>query len=159
MTVYGIDPGITGAVAVIHGDDEIEIHDAPVYQDGKRTRIDACGCFTLLHGLNTADPMVFIEKSQPMPKNGSIAAFSLGYSFGVWIGVLASMGIRYELVTPQSWKKALMAGSPKEKDASRVVCDRLWPGQRENWWPLKRHHGRCDSLLLALYGKRKCQTT
>lgn len=109
--------------------------------------------------------MVTIEKSQPMPPmgrpgmekgvgHGSIASFSLGYSFGVWVGILASLEIPYQLVSPVTWKAALMKDSPKEKDASRIVADRLFPGQRENWWPLKKHHGRTDSLLLAEYGRR-----
>jgi len=109
--------------------------------------------------------MVTIEKSQPMPPmgrpgmekgvgHGSIASFSLGYSFGVWVGILAALEIPYQLVSPQTWKAALMKDSPKEKDASRIVADRLFPGQRENWWPLKKHHGRCDALLLAEYGRR-----
>jgi hypothetical protein len=109
--------------------------------------------------------MVTIEKSQPMPPmgrpgmekgvgHGSIASFSLGYSFGVWVGILAALEIPYQLVSPVTWKAALMKDSPKEKDASRIVADRLFPGQRENWWPLKKHHGRTDSLLLAEYGRR-----
>jgi crossover junction endodeoxyribonuclease RuvC len=154
-TFVGIDPGLDGAVAVISGE-EIEIFDTPTYNDGKRRRIDAAGCSVILSGICYKGlPFVSIEKSQPMPKNGSIGCFSLGYSFGVWIGVLSSRGIPYELVTPQSWKKALMPGMPKEKDASRVACDRLWPGQRENWWSLKKHHGRADALLLAEFGRRK----
>jgi crossover junction endodeoxyribonuclease RuvC len=155
-TFAGIDPGLDGAVAVICGE-EIEIFDTPTYEDGKRRRIDAAGAADLINGLNARlVPLVIsIEKSQPMPKNGSIGCFGLGYSFGVWIGVLATVGIPYELVTPQAWKKTLMAGMPKEKDASRVACDRLWPGQRENWWSMKKAHNRCDALLIAQYGRLK----
>jgi hypothetical protein len=110
--------------------------------------------------------MVTIEKSQPMPPmgrpgmekgvgHGSIASFSLGYSFGVWVGILAALEIPYQLVSPQTWKAALMKDSPKEKDASRIVADRLFPGQRENWWPLKKHHGRADAVLIAEWGRRQ----
>src|SRR5215469_2512034 len=156
----GIDPGLEGAVAAIEGG-EIEIRDTPTYQDGKRRRIDASKCATILREIKTYceskwEPlpyprdgatmthpakslMVSIEKSQPMPKNGSIGCFGLGYSYGTWIGILASLEIPYRLVTPQAWKKMLMPGEPKEKDASRIVADRLFPGQRDNWWPLKKH--------------------
>jgi hypothetical protein len=187
MTVWaGIDPGLTGAVAIIE-DGEIEIRDVAVFSDGKRTRIDAQKCAAMLREIKAyCEPqyktgldsegvttmtmtspakrlMVTIEKSQPMPPmgaskkvgHGSIASFSLGYSFGVWIGILASLEIPYQLVAPATWKAALMKDSPKEKDASRIVADRLFPGQRDNWWPLKKHHGRADALLIAEWGRRQ----
>lgn len=156
MLVCGIDPGITGAVAVIDSSSgEIEIHDVVVYEDGKRRRIDAAGCFALLRDIKADGPLkVFIEKSQPMPKNGSIGCFGLGYSFGVWIGILSALEIPYTLVTPQAWKKSLMPGEPKEKDSSRVVARRLFPSQTEEWLSRKKDHGRADAILLAEYGRR-----
>lgn len=180
----GIDPGLTGAIAVIDYD-EIEIHDTPVLSTGKRHVIDAARGAKLLREIKAycervTEPkqdglvlyeyvvregkrlMVTIEKSQPMPPamagktvgHGSIASFSLGQSFGIWIGILAALEIPYQLVAPATWKAALMKDQPKEKDASRLVADHLFPGQRDNWWPLKKHHGRCDALLIAEWGRR-----
>lgn len=161
MLYVGIDPGVTGAVSVIDctylESGEIECHDTPIYHDGKRTRINSADCGALLRDLKRESGgklAVFIEKSQPMPKNGSIACFGLGYSFGVWIGILAALEIPYTLVTPQAWKKALMPGEPKEKDSSRVVARRLWPAQTEEWLSRKKDHGRADALLIAEYGRR-----
>lgn len=159
MTVYvGIDPGVTGAVVVLE-DGELEFHDTPSYQDGKRTKIDAAGCAAILRKIDAARGnevmTVAIEKSQPMPKNGSIACFGLGYSFGIWIGVLAALEIPYTLVTPQAWKKELMPGEPKEKDASRIVARRLWPDQTEEALSRKKDHGRADAALIAEYARRK----
>jgi hypothetical protein len=184
VTVYlGIDPGLEGAVAAIESG-EIEIRDTPTYQDGKRRRIDAAKCAAILREIKgyclppdvPRNPfsgqkviakrlMVTIEKSQPMPGmipgmekmvgRGGIASFSLGYSFGVWVGILAALEIPYQLVSPVTWKAALMKDSPKEKDASRIVADRLFPGQWDNWWPLKKHHGRADAVLIAEWGRRQ----
>lgn len=151
--ILGIDPGVTGCVAGI-GDFGIVLDDTPTYKDGKRTRIDVVECVRTLIGYSDISGVTaFVEKVQPMPVNGSIACFSLGYSFGVWQGILASLRIPYQLVTPQAWKKSMMPGEPKEKDASRIVALRMFPelGSSLN---LVKHHNRADALLIAEYGRR-----
>ena len=169
----GIDPGLTGAVCIIEGE-ELEFHDTPTLSTGTRNVIDAAKCAALLRDVKgcfqngtyhpTRRLMVTIEKSQPMPPmgkkdgqtvgHGSIASFSLGYSFGVWIGILAALEIPYQTVAPQTWKALLMKGEPKEKDASRLVARRLWPTQTEEALSRKKDHGRADALLIAEYGRR-----
>jgi crossover junction endodeoxyribonuclease RuvC len=79
--------------------------------------------------------------------------FTMGRGLGTWEGVLAGLGIPYELVTPQRWKKALMDGMGKDKDASRLQAIRLFPaiaGQLAR----KKDDGRADALLIAEYGRR-----
>lgn len=174
----GIDPGLTGAVAIIEGE-ELEFHDTPVLSTGTRNVIDAAKCAALLRDIHWdcrmkdglllpreqhKRLMVTIEKSQPMPPmgkkdgqtvgHGSIASFSLGYSFGIWIGILAALEIPYQTVAPQTWKALLMKNEPKEKDASRLVARRLWPTQTEEALSRKKDHNRADALLLAEYGRR-----
>jgi crossover junction endodeoxyribonuclease RuvC len=108
-------------------------------------------------GVELPDPkrlLVVIEKVGAMPKQGVASVFTFGYGFGVWIGALAALEIPYQLVTPQAWKKLLMAGEPKEKDASRVVARRMWPSQTEESLSRKKDHGRADAALLAEYGRR-----
>lgn len=161
MIHIGIDPGITGAVVTLE-DGELTFQDMPTYQDGNRTRVDEGGCALILQGIldgvrkrdGAERLMVTLEKQQPMPKNGSIASFSTGYSYGVWRTALAILGIPYRVVTSQSWKKALMPGEAKEKDASRIVARRLWPAQTEGWLSRKKDHGRADAALIAEYGRR-----
>jgi crossover junction endodeoxyribonuclease RuvC len=41
----------------------------------------------------------------------------------------------------------------KNKDASRAMAMRLWPGLREQL-ELKKHDGRAEALLLAEYLRR-----
>ena len=174
LTVVGIDPGITGAVAVIDGG-KIEIHDAVTEADGKRRKVSASASAALLRDIQTdcnrdgKRLLVTLERSHAMPpmgfrKNkggeensmghGSIASFSLGYSFGMWVGVIETLEIQLIVVAPARWKSDMMKGAPKGKDASRDVCDTLFPGQRQNWWSRKLDHNRCDALLLASWGKK-----
>lgn len=160
-----------GALAVLE-DGELEFHDTPVYSDGTKRRIDAAKCAVLLRDIKRDCEMtrgdsstevefpgpkrlmVTIEKVGAMPKQGVTSVFTFGYGFGVWIGVLAALEIPYQLVTPQSWKKLLMSGEPKEKDASRIVARRMWPDQTEESLSRKKDHGRADAALLAEYGRR-----
>jgi crossover junction endodeoxyribonuclease RuvC len=168
----GIDPGLEGALVVLDGD-EVEFHDSPIVQDGKRRRIDAAKVGALLRDIK-ADSfprrlMVTIEKSQPMPPivkgkrepgeigHGSIASFSLGYSFGGWVFALSALEIPYQLVAPQTWKAALMRDCPKEKDASRMVARRLFPVQTEEALSRKKDHNRADALLIAEWGRRNVE--
>lgn len=157
-TVYvGVDPGVTGALVVLC-DGELQFFDTPTYQDGKRTKIDPAGCADILAKVDVErgnDMLtVAIEKSQPMPKNGSIGCFGLGYSFGIWIGALAALKIPYTLVTPQAWKRLLIPGELKDKDASRAVARRLWPDQTEEALSRKKDHGRAEAALMAEYARR-----
>lgn len=176
QTVHvGIDPGLEGALAVLE-DGELEFHDTSVYTNGTKRHIDAAKCAALLRDIKDGCQfsqeeskirqdtgklpvsfkrlMVTIERVGAMPKQGVTSVFTFGYGFGVWIGILAALEIPYQLVTPQSWKKLLMPGEPKEKDASRVVARRLWPSQTEEALSRKKDHGRADAALLAEYGRR-----
>ena len=175
-TVFcGVDPGRTGAIALIDGSD-LEFHDMPTFQDGKRTRIDPAIITHLMRDIRDDCEregkalLVVIEKLQPLPPmgrrtatgepdgtlvgHGSIASFSLGYSFGAWVFTCAALQISYQLVSPQSWKAKLLAGEPKEKDASRVAAQRFWPKQTAEPLRRKKDGGRADALWLAEYGRR-----
>ena len=73
--------------------------------------------------------------------------FSFGHSAGVIESVLAALGIGYELVTPQIWKRHYkLVGKPK--DAARALAQRYYPMA-----PLgrKKDGGLADALLLARY--------
>ena len=88
-----------------------------------------------------------------MPGRGVASMFSFGHSAGVIEGVLAALGISYELVTPQTWKKAYkLTGKPK--DAARALAQRFYPSA-----PLagKKDSGLADALLLARYNLSESQ--
>lgn len=165
----GIDPGKSGALAVIDGS-RIFLHDAPVVQVkvGKvfKNQLDPAACTLLLQKYQSGDMMLVIEKVQPMPSfkvqrkgeepseqsMGVTSAFNFGRDYGMWIGVVAALGIPYHLVAPQSWKKRLMADMSKDKDAGRIRAMQLYP-QAALDLQRKKDHGRADALLLARFGQ------
>lgn len=143
MTYIGIDPGKSGALAII----EEGIAFAIPFDE--RQYID-----TLL----TVDPkqsVVCLEHVHSMTKQGVSSQFNFGMNFG-WIqGVLATLGIPYELVTPQKWKKEFSVTA--DKNGAIACCKRLFPGvsllRTEKC--KKEHDGMAEALLMAEYARRR----
>ncbi len=157
MIFAGIDPGLTGAVA-IYENGEISLIDTPIcegsngrkikneYSPGQMAAIfDPIGDKGQCH--------VFLEKVGPMPKQGVVSMFGFGKGYGIWIGILSALKIPYTLVTPQSWKKEIMGGGAKEKDAARIRAQQLFPKLSADL-SRKKDIGRADALLIAEYGRR-----
>lgn len=154
----GIDPGFGGAVAAILEDGGVIVHDAPVVEvaEGRRD-YDVRAMSHILHDVagdragEVARVLCVLEKVHSLPREGVHSAFVFGRGVGLWEGMLAEYGIPYEPVTPQRWKKALMDGMPKEKQASILRAKQLFPRAELT---LRKHHGRADALLLAEYARR-----
>jgi crossover junction endodeoxyribonuclease RuvC len=150
-TICGIDPGLSGALALIDGDDAVRVFDMPVLQlkrSGKtKNEIDAHA----LARLFAAQPIghAFVEQVGAMPGQGVSGVFAFGKVYGVIIGILAALGVPMTLVPPRTWKTKLHV--PSAKDAARFRASQLLP-QAAHLWPLKKHDGRAEAALLALYG-------
>lgn len=154
MRVVGIDPGKSGAIAVVcHNSEDAAVWDMPTVKVGKTK--EAIVAARLKRIIADAHPdLVVIERVHSMPKQGVASMFSFGYSCGLVEGVVAALGLPYIFVTPQAWKKVLLASLPKDgKDSSRLVATQLWPHLTEVLAP-KTKDGRADALLIAEYGLR-----
>ena len=149
----GIDPGLDGAI-IIRNDGEISIHDTPTLtiQNGKKKKrlCDAYGMAHILKAYTGEDVHVALEKVHSMPGQGVASMFSMGEGFGIWKGLIAMSGFKITLIPPQTWKKKMMNGMGKEKDAARLRALELFPGLYEEL-KLKKHHGRADALLISEY--------
>jgi len=155
----GIDPGLSGAVAMIE-DNYVRLYDAPSwaveYKKGVRHEYNVAGMVGIIIEAiarveNRGSIVAGLESVHSMPDQGVASSFKFGVGLGIWQGILAALGIKYQMIPPQRWKKALMDGMGKEKDASMVVAQRLFPSADIR---LRKHHGRADALLLAEYMKR-----
>lgn len=168
MIYIGIDPGLTGALAVLDSETkEINFVDTPVLEIrvGKKVKHqqDAYAISSLLRAICSGkDVMVTIEKVQAMPGSdgkggrqamGATSAFNFGLGFGMWLGILAALEIPHQQVHPATWKAVMMAGCTKEKDASRVKAMQLYPKTAKDL-TRKKDHGRADALLMAAWALR-----
>lgn len=144
----GIDPGVTGAIAVIHGGHLKAVYDMPIND----SRADGAEVAAILNDIAVASDIasVFIEDTQPMPKNGSIASFKLGYNTGVIVGVVQGLSYPLRRVRPVIWKRESgLIG--KDKTASRGLATELYPSHAADF-RLAKHDGRAEAALIARWG-------
>lgn len=148
--IVGIDPGMTGAITLMH--DGLEVFDMPIFEitkgKSKRKHININGLHAILaqHKIDHA----FIEKVSAQPGNGAAAAFTYGFGCGAIEAVVTCCGIPFTYVTPQKWKKDTK--TPKDKDGARYRASQLMPDYSD-FWPLKKHDGRAEASLIALWGR------
>jgi crossover junction endodeoxyribonuclease RuvC len=144
----GIDPGQTGALALIDSDDGVIVHDWP---GDERTLIDLCRTIHLSHRIRS----VWIEQQQAMPGQGVSSTFKLGVNFGMWLSACAAFDWPVHTVRPSAWKLGL--GYPagdynKSKKHSLTLARRLFPQAADRLKRVK-DNGRAEALLLAHLAK------
>ena len=88
-----------------------------------------------------------LERVGAMPKQGVASSFKFGASFGGLQMALVACGIRYELVAPSVWQKALKCQSGGDKKITREAAQRLFPG-------VLVIHDTADALLIGEYGRK-----
>jgi len=142
----GIDPGARGAAALITSDGEAQA----VAYPGVALAADLIREWKSVYTIELAG----LERVHSMPAQGVRSVFSFGENFGAWQGILAAMGIPYELITPQAWQRGLVVPSdgktPKERALS--VARRLYPDLDLH---RKCDDGKADAILLATWAKRR----
>ena len=160
MIFVGIDCGLDGALVALQNG-VINFHDTPTLATGKGARrtYDIPAMVKILDDLQQStvgEIAVALETQQAMPGQGVTSMFSTGFGFGVWQGLLGALKIRYELVHPLRWKKAMMPNAPKEKEASVIVASRLFPAETPHLKTARGRqlHGRADALLMAEFLRR-----
>ena len=108
--------------------------------------------------------IAWIEQQRTHPKEGRVSAFTTGYGFGLWSGILSGMGIRWCSVTGSTWTKSVLKDAPGSgKDRSISFVSRMFPQFANDGLTLKRrrkpHDGLADAVCLALYGIKQYNAT
>ena len=145
--IAGVDMGFSGAIAILNNKKEIvEVLDMPIIVASK-TELNEQTIKNLLvkHKVKHA----YLERAQTMPKQGVSSSGRYMMSYGIIRGICTGTGIPYTTCTPQSWKKTQMAGMGKEKNASILRCQQLYPDVA---LPLAKDHGKADAILIARHG-------
>lgn len=148
MIYIGIDPGKQGAVASLVNNTMVVV---PVPVIG--TDYDIGNMSHLLRQfINNDTCFAVIERAQAMPGQGTVSMFSFGMGFGIWLGILTSHGVPFEIIHSRVWTKELLKGMPGEgKERSVCAARRLFP----SWEPkLKKEWLYADAILLAEYARR-----
>jgi len=153
--VIGIDPGASGAIALLVNGVLISVHDMPTVtvERNKAQKRQVCPAgLSWLIGRMTGPYVTkaIVEKVGAMPGQGVSSMFSFGRSVGIIEGVLAAKQIPVTFTTPQAWQK--QSGAAKGKDGSRQRVMELFPSQAHLFARVK-DDGRADAVLIALMGQ------
>lgn len=142
MSYIGIDPGRSGAMAII---DTLGVCTFPFDEERYIQALKKA----------PAGSICCLEHVHAMPKQGVTSSFNFGLNFGWLQGVLSTLGIRYELVHPQKWKKEFSVTG--DKNSSIEVCKRLFPAVsiKRTDKCVKDDDGLAEALLMAEYARRR----
>ena len=153
MIYVGIDPGLSGAVAVLHPTyDDISVFDTPTVKTARRNEFDLRAMREILKQYNSPETMVIVEAVHSMPRQGVASSFNFGAGYGMWLGLLVGLEIPYVTVTPQRWKSAMHIPAGSAKGESYLRACSLFPAA--TGLLAKTKDGRADALLLAAYGRQ-----
>lgn len=146
----GIDPGMSGAIAVVDGSGQL--HDyclCPKTVVGKSKRVDIPTIALYIRSQKDIAG-AYIEKVGAMPGQGVSSMFSFGHAAGAVEGCVAAMGIPITHITPQAWKKRYgLIGA--DKDAPRSKAALKYPD--ESVFTLKgKGQAVADAVFIALAG-------
>lgn len=153
--IIGIDPGLSGAVAVLTGTDSLSVFDMPtmtVERNGKAKRqVSATELAEIIYIMKSDDCHVYCERVGAMAGQGVTSVFSFGRSFGMIEGILAAFKLPVTYVAPATWVKAV--GRGQGKDASRARAMEIFPNNQTDFKRVK-DDGRADAALIAYWGSR-----
>jgi hypothetical protein len=171
MNYYiGVDPGLKGAIAIIDETGKISVQDMPIisYEKGltkkrnikHKTEYDVAVLKTLFQNhFSLGDCFISLEKMQALPPGYPIQATAgLMWCMGFVEGVCAITNHKYELVKPKDWQHSFEITKDKgdTKAQSYQIASRLFPEAELKGPRGALKDGRCDALLIAEWGRRKC---
>lgn len=159
-TIIGIDPGMTGAVAIFSHANLSTVFDIPSVRDTNKSKrkvdidqlVDLFGAHLWPIG---GEFRVYMELSHAMPGQGVSGMFSYGRTNGLIEGVLTALGFAGRQspivkVPPAVWKRRLsLLSNAHIKDAAMKKAKAMYPHA-----PLKlvKHHNRAEAILIGHYG-------
>ena len=153
MKIIGIDPGLSGAIAVMHDKKVINMYDMPVMAEGKKNKrqLNSSQLVNIIKENIHKDEetIVVVEQVNAMPGQGVTSMFNFGQTFGAIKGVCAALKLPIFFVRPSKWKKHFELIN-SSKDASRTKVIEMYPtlsGQLAK----KRDVNKSDAILIAKF--------
>lgn len=144
----GIDPGKSGAMAVIRRDKTTDIYDfdLDLYIEILKDIKEVSNLIPIYLG---------VEKVHSMPNQGVSSTFTFGQRLGEIEGVLKTIGFKYELIPPQVWQKSCGIPPKSDKKAIASIISSYFPLANLNGPRGGLKDGRSDALGIAYYLKQK----
>jgi crossover junction endodeoxyribonuclease RuvC len=153
MKIIGIDPGLSGAIAILEDNKVKEIFDIPVMPEGKKNKrqLNSAQLVKLLkdHIYKDEEIVVVVENVSAMPGQGVTSMFNFGQTFGAIKGICAALGLPIFFVRPAKWKKHFDLIN-SSKDASRTKAIEMYPSISDQL-SRKKDVNKSDAILIARF--------
>jgi len=153
MRIIGIDPGLSGAIAILEDGKIKELFDMPVMPDGKKNKrqLNSALLVKLIKQNieSLENTIMIVEQVNAMPGQGVTSMFNFGQTFGAIKGICAAIGLPIFFVRPAKWKKHFELIN-SSKDASRTKAIEMYPSFSEQL-SKKKDVNKSDAILIARY--------
>ena len=153
MKIIGIDPGLSGGIAILEDNKVQQLFDMPVMPEGKKNKrqLNSAQLVKLIKDniINKEEVAVIVEQVNAMPGQGVTSMFNFGQTFGAIKGVCAALSLPIFFVRPAKWKKHVELIN-SSKDASRTKAIEMYP-TLSNELSKKKDVNKSDAILIARY--------
>ena len=153
MKILGIDPGLSGAIAILENKKVLTLFDMPVMAEGKKNKkqLNSAQLVKIIQENTRAeeDISVVVEQVNAMPGQGVTSMFNFGQTFGAIKGVCAALNLPIFFVRPSKWKKYFELIN-SSKDSSRTKVIEMYPSL-SNQLTKKKDVNKSDAILIARY--------
>ena len=153
MKIVGIDPGLSGAIAILEDNKVLSLFDMPVMSEGKKNKkqLNSAQLVNILREniLNSEDIAVVVEQVNAMPGQGVTSMFNFGQTFGAIKGVSAALNLPIFFVRPSKWKKHFELIN-SSKDSSRTKVIEMYPSLSSQL-SKKKDVKKSDAVLIARF--------
>ena len=153
MIIFGIDPGLNGAIAVFNNNKIKVVFEIPVMTEGKKNKkqLNSAHLVKLLRDnlVENEETSVVVEQVNAMPGQGVTSMFNFGQTFGAIKGICASLGLPIFFVRPSRWKKHFDLIN-SQKDSSRTKAIEMYPSLSGEL-SRKKDVNKADAILIARY--------
>ncbi len=153
MKIIGIDPGLSGAIAILENNKVLNIFEIPVMSEGKKNKrqLNSAQLVRLLKEniSENEEVSIVVEQVNAMPGQGVTSMFNFGQTFGAIKGVCAALSLPIYFVRPSKWKKHFELIN-SSKDASRTKVIEMYPHLSDQL-SKKKDVNKSDAILIARF--------
>ena len=126
MKIFGIDPGLSGAIAILENKKVLDLFDMPVMAEGKKNKkqLNSAQLVNIIRENTDTnnESVVIVEQVNAMPGQGVTSMFNFGQTFGAIKGICAALNLPIFFVRPSKWKKHFdLINSSKDSSRTKVI--------------------------------------
>jgi len=152
MRIIGIDPGLSGGIAILDDLKVFDFFDMPIMSEGKKNKnqLNSAQLVNIIKKhIVSANTFVIVEQVSAMPGQGVTSMFNFGQTFGSIKGICAALNLPIFYVRPAKWKKHFELIN-SSKDASRTKVIEMYPSISDRL-TRKKDVNKADAILIARY--------